>query len=146
MSSSLKNILRRANMPFVAGRAGSRGLTLVELLVAMAVSLLVILAAGAALLAGRRGAETVDVAGQLRDNGRFASEIIQRLVVQTGFEDLESAGQPYANSPMSFVTQNEGVPPIEALRPNLQGYNNATPSSTDPLNAANLNATGAAIP
>lgn len=142
MSSSLKNILRRANMPFVAGRAGSRGLTLVELLVAMAVSLLVILAAGAALLAGRRGAETVDVAGQLRDNGRFASEIIQRLVVQTGFEDLESAGQPYANSPMSFVTQNEGVPPIEALRPNLQGYNNATPSSTDPLNAANLNATG----
>lgn len=74
----------------------SRGLTLVELLVAMAVSLLVILAAAAALLAGRRGAETVDVAGQLRDNGRFASEVIQRLVVQTGFEDVQYAVLPYA--------------------------------------------------
>ena len=119
----------------------SRGLTLVELLVAMAVSLLVILAAAAALLAGRRGAETVDVAGQLRDNGRFASEVIQRLVVQTGFEDVQYAVLPYAGDAVGYATQS-GVD-FATLTPNLQGFNNAVPSSTDPLNVMQAHTAGA---
>lgn len=150
MKSSLKAILRRPNMQAVLGQTASRGFTLVELLVAMAVSLLVILAATAALLAGRRGAETVDVAGQLRDNGRFASELVQRLVVQTGFEDLHIAGQPYASNLQSYRTSNQrnagagsGIE-ITELTPNLQGFNNAVPSPTDPINNSNSHAANSA--
>lgn len=150
MKPSLKAIFRRSSMRVALGQAASRGLTLVELLVAMAVSLLVILAAAAALLAGRRGAETVDVAGQLRDNGRFVSELIQRLVVQTGFEDLHIAGQPYALNLQSYRTSNQrnagsgtGIE-ITELTPNLQGFNNAIPSSTDPVNSSSSHAANSA--
>lgn len=141
MSSRLKIFQFQSRIRAVFGGKSSRGLTLVELLVAMAVSLLVILAAAAALLAGRRGAGTVDVAGQLRDNGRFASETIQRLVVQTGFEDMQYAVLPYAGTEVAYTTQSGTN--IASLRPNLQGYNNAIPSSTDPLNNAQAHPAGA---
>jgi type IV pilus assembly protein PilW len=46
-----------------------RGLTLIELLVAMALSLLVVLAAVSALVVARQGFSSVDASSQLRDNG-----------------------------------------------------------------------------
>lgn len=61
------------------------GLTLVELLVAMAISLLVTLAAIAALMVSRQGFTAVDASSQLRDNGRFAADLLQRLGGQTGY-------------------------------------------------------------
>ena len=135
MNPFLKRAIRCNSHKFaLSGRMINRGLTLVELLVAMILSLLVIGAAVMALLAGRRGAETVDIAGQLRDNGRFASELIQRLVVQTGFEDIRYAASPRAVDKAGYYALS-GVD-ITSFRPNLQGYNNAVPSSTDPLNGA----------
>ena len=47
-----------------------RGLTLIELLVAMVIGLVIVLAAVAALTVARRGFNTVDAASQLRDSGR----------------------------------------------------------------------------
>lgn len=139
------------NMRFSSRRAFNRGLTLVELLVAMAVSLLVVLAAVAALIASRRGATTVDVAGQLRDNGRFATETIQRLAVQTGFEDMQYAIAPYRTTVGSYASANRvnnnadgsGIE-ITSLHPNLLGYNNAVPSNTDPLNVSQAHASNSA--
>lgn len=64
------------------------GLTLVELMVATVISLIVVLAATAALLLSRQGFTQVDAASQLRDNGRYAEEMIQRLAVQAGYRDL----------------------------------------------------------
>lgn len=149
MNIRLNTVSFLRHMRFSSRRAFNRGLTLVELLVAMAVSLLVVLAAVAALIASRRGATTVDVAGQLRDNGRFATETIQRLAVQTGFEDMQYAVLPYMTTIGSYASANRvnndaggsGIE-ITSLRPNLLGYNNAVPSSTDPLNVSQAHASG----
>ncbi|MBS0318587.1 MAG: PilW family protein [Proteobacteria bacterium] len=103
------------------------GLTLIELLVALALSLLVALAAATALVVARGGFAAVDAASQLRDNGRFASDLIQRLAVQTGYKDL-----PYATTPAGPATAALSTDPD----PNITGFNNALLSATDPLNKA----------
>ena len=58
------------------------GLTLIELMVAMVISLVIVLAATAALLIARQGFTSVDAASQLRDSARFAQDVLQRLGVQ----------------------------------------------------------------
>jgi type IV pilus assembly protein PilW len=70
------------------GRRRSRqaGLTLIELLVAVTLGLLVTLAAVASLLIGRQGFTSVDQSSQLRENARFAASLVQRLVIQAGYE------------------------------------------------------------
>ena len=65
-----------------------KGLTLVELLVAMTLGLLVVLAASAALLVSRQGFFAVDAASQLRDNARYAQDTVQRVGVQAGFKNI----------------------------------------------------------
>lgn len=97
-----------------------KGLTLVELLVAMAVSLIVVLAAVGALLISRQGFTQVDAASQLRDNGRFAEELVQRLAVQTGYRDVVYAAtsRPPATSGLTEE------------KPNIFGFNNRARAGT----------------
>lgn len=125
-----------AHMP---ARKHNSGFTLVELLVAMAVGLLVVLAAVAALMTSRRGANTVDVASQLRDSGRFATEVVQRLVVQTGFEDIEYSAKAYSTSLSDYANNNlkdrdgsDGIELAEFQAP-LLGCNNASFSGNNGL-------------
>ncbi|MDR6537620.1 type IV pilus assembly protein PilW [Variovorax soli] len=73
-------------------------MTLVELLVAMTLGLLITLAATASLIAARRGFTTVDAASQLRDNARFATDLIQRLAVQSGYKDVSIAASKRGNT------------------------------------------------
>lgn len=65
-------------------RGRQEGLTLVELLVAVTLGLLITLAAVASLLIGRQGFTSVDQSSQLRENARFATSLIQRVVAQAG--------------------------------------------------------------
>ena len=84
------------------------GLTLIELLVAMTIGLLIVLAAAAALLVSRQGFFAVDAASQLRDNARYAQDIIQRLGVQAGFKNvffLIGTGSKL-EPPHGLITQN----------------------------------------
>ncbi|WP_298431545.1 PilW family protein [Ottowia sp.] len=122
------------------------GLTLVELLVAMVIGLLIAMVAVASLVAARRGAATVDAASQLRDDARFTTDIIQRLAVQTGFEDLASATAPYAGTAAQYKQTNKGsggaAVDITTLQPNVYGFNNATVSASDPLNTASTRSAG----
>jgi len=99
-----------------------RGLTLIELLVAMALGLVIVLAAVAALLVARRGFTTVDAVSQLRDNGRFASDVVQRIGVQTGYRDVFFAARQ---------RQSAADP-----APNVMGFNNATVDASSPLSSA----------
>jgi type IV pilus assembly protein PilW len=103
------------------------GLTLVELLVALVISTVIVIAAVSALIVSRQGFSTVDAASQLRDNARFATDLIQRLGVQAGFDDVWVAASNRP-PPLSGIVDN---PPT-----NVFGFNNATSSSTDPLNAS----------
>jgi len=97
-----------------------RGLTLVELLVALALGTLITLAAIAALTVSRQGFATVDASAQLRDNARFATTMIRRLVVQAGYLDFKYASNTAASA---FKT---GDPSADGPEPNVKGFNNAT--------------------
>lgn len=123
-------------------RNASHGVTLVELLVAMAIGLLIVLAAVAVLTASRRGATTVDAASQLRDDARFSTSLIQRLVVQTGFEDMQWARAPYSDSIGKYEIQNGFSINDPDIKPNIFGYDNSTPSASDPLNAVTTRTAG----
>ncbi len=70
----------------VACRGRQAGLTLIELLVAITLGLLVTLAAVASLLIGRQGFTSVDQSSQLRESSRFAASLLQRIVIQAGYE------------------------------------------------------------
>ena len=102
------------------------GMTLVELLVAMLVGLLVVLAATSALLAARRGFTTVDSASQLRDNARFATSLIQRLAVQAGYRDVSNVATKRS------ATVASGANPL----PYVFGFDNALASRTSLDNAS----------
>ena len=96
---------------------------------------MIALAAISALTVTRRGFTTVDAASQLRDNGRFTTDLIQRLGVQSGFKDVLYAARP--------ATQKDNT---DDIAPSVTGFNNAfstlSPSSTDPFNAFTSRASG----
>jgi type IV pilus assembly protein PilW len=119
MKPSTRSSGRKQLIGFRRDRA--LGLTLLELLVAMVIGLVVVLAAVTALTVSRRGFTTVDAASQLRDSGRFASDLIQRIGVQTGYRDVVFA---------ALQRKTAADPP-----PNVSGFNNALLSASDPLNS-----------
>ena len=103
MTHSVPLPLRR---PFAPAQAG---LTLIELLVAMALGLLIALAAAAALLVSRQGFFAVDAGSQLRDNARYAQHIVQRVGVQAGFKNVfytSAANAPRDTEPHVFGINN----------------------------------------
>lgn len=110
-----------------------RGFTMVELLVAMVISLLIALAAVSALTVTRQGFTTVDASSQLRDNGRFISDLIQRLGVQSGYKDTLYAAFPAPPTMTAFATDPA---------PNITGVNNALASASDPFNSSTARTTG----
>lgn len=107
-------------------RAREAGLTLVELMVAMAISLLIVLIAASAVVASKQGFMTVDAGAQLRDNTCFAIDLIQQVSVQAGYQDVAFATA--AASPNA---------PLPTTAPPVTGYNNALvpAAGTDPLSA-----------
>jgi type IV pilus assembly protein PilW len=109
------------------------GFTLVELLIAMVISLVIVIAATSALLVSRQGFATVDAASQLRDDARFSTEIIQRIGVQTGFMDVNYAA---TKRPTDIV----GVDANPA--PHVFGFNNSTVGASDPFGTATARVTG----
>ena len=103
------------------------GLTMVELLVAMVISMLIALAAISALTVTRQGFSTVDASSQLRDNGRFSADLIQRLAVQSGYKDAQFSGAS-AGTVLAYVSSLATNP-----EPNITGFNNALLDNTAPL-------------
>ncbi|WP_311221641.1 MULTISPECIES: PilW family protein [unclassified Acidovorax] len=107
-----------------------QGLTLIELMVAMAISLVVVLAATTALVISRQGFTNVDASAQLRDNARFAEDIIQRLGVQAGFEDLfHAASSP---PPKTAGLDSTTVPNVF-----VYGFNNRARGASQGWSEAN---------
>lgn len=98
-----------------------RGLTLVELLVALAISLVIVIAAAAFFLGSSRSRDTQDGASLLQDNARFATEAITRSVQQAGYQN-------YIWSMPGAIARREVAPPADA-QPDLRGYNNSAAGS-----------------
>ena len=68
-------------------RASQRGVTLVELMVAMAIGLVVVLAASVAFLAGKKLFNTDADVQAAQDSLRFARHVVQSVVRQAGYAD-----------------------------------------------------------
>lgn len=94
------------------------GFTLIELMVALALSLIIAAAAIASLVIARQGFSAVDASSQLRDNSRFASDLIQRLVVQSGYQSTEYSAATRGNA---FVVKGAATNP----EPHILGADNA---------------------
>lgn len=62
-----------------------RGLTLVELMVAMAVSLLLLAALTAVFINSNSARREIDLSAEVMENGRYASDVLGRELAQTGF-------------------------------------------------------------
>lgn len=128
-----RRIAGKRCLPTTPLRPVQGGFTMVELLVAMVISLLIALAAISALTVTRQGFTAVDTSSQLRDNGRFISDLIQRLGVQSGFKDTLYAAYPAPPATSAYATDPA---------PNITGFNNALASASDPLNAFTARVTG----
>lgn len=92
------------------------GLTLIELLVALGLGLLVTIIATTALLLGQQGYRSVDSTTQLRDRERFATDLLTRVIIQAGYQDL-GAGSVSLRS----TAKLQGNDP----EPDIYGWNNA---------------------
>ena len=78
-------------VPLRTSSRRQRGVTLIELLVALTLGLLVVLIAAAALLLGQQGYKSVDSTTELRDRERFATDLLSRVIVQAGYQDFGAA-------------------------------------------------------
>lgn len=76
-----------------------RGLTLVELMVAITIGLLVLLFAAAMLVSANRGHAAQEDAARLDDSGRFALEAIARAVRQTAYVNWDRADAGITDDP-----------------------------------------------
>lgn len=76
-----------------------RGLTLVELMVAITIGLLVLLFAAAMLISANRGHAAQEEAARLDDSGRFALEAIARAVRQTAYVNWDRADAGITDDP-----------------------------------------------
>ena len=99
-----------------------KGLSLVEMLVALVISLLITLAAVSALIVTRQGFTTIDVSSQLRDNSRFATDLIQRIGGQAGYKNDFFASAKASRLNSNTIPVVKGIDNIE---PYVYGYNNA---------------------
>jgi type IV pilus assembly protein PilW len=111
-----------------------RGLSLVELMVAMTLGLLLTLVAVGMLLSASQGFNAVDHASTARDKVRLASDLLTSVIVQAGYEDW---GNP--RSTLQSVARLEGT--LVDPEPDVLGWNNAlyaTPANLNLSTTANI--------
>ncbi len=101
-----------------------RGLTLVELLVALGLGLLVVVIAATALMLGQQGYRSVDATTQLRDRERFVTDLLARVIIQAGYQDLGAANVSLRSTSTLLGTDPE---------PDVYGWNNAVYKKPDDL-------------
>lgn len=106
-----------------AGRH-QHGLTLIELLVALGLGLLVAVIAATALLLGQQGYRSVDATTQLRDRERFATDLLARVIIQAGYQDLGAANVSLRSTAALLGNDPE---------PDIYGWNNAVYKNPDDL-------------
>lgn len=91
------------------------GLTLIELMVALAISLLIVIAAASFFLNSSKTRETQEAASLLQDNARYATEILTKSIEQAGYQN-------YAWGSLGATVRREVVAPSDS-QPDIRGYN-----------------------
>jgi len=78
----------------MASRLQQRGVTLIELMIAMAIGLIIVLAASTAFLAGKKLFTTDTDVQAVQDTVRFTRYVVQNLIRQAGYSDYAPDHRP----------------------------------------------------
>jgi len=98
------------------------GLSLVELMIALVISLLIVIAASSFFLSSKGSRDTQEGASLLQDNARFATDIITRNIQQVGYQNY-IAGTSGADNRREVAAASDG-------QPDIRGYNNSAAGSS----------------
>lgn len=104
-----------------AARA-QRGLTLIELMVALVISSVIVLVVTSFYVTSSRIRASQDAAGQLQDTGRYITEVITKNIQQAGYQDHIWTLNPGASGAARRREVLNGTPDGE---PDIRGYNNS---------------------
>ncbi|WP_319633298.1 PilW family protein [Janthinobacterium violaceinigrum] len=110
-----------------ADRCRHRGMSLVELLVALSLGALLMLAASAMLLAASGSYGDQSASARLDDNGRYALDAIARAVRQTAYVNWDSSAAPVAHA--DYDSANVAGLDAHSLGKNSEGISGALPDA-----------------
>lgn len=121
----------------IAGRRGSRGFTLVELMVACLLALMILVVLSRTLASGSSSEKSNSSAAEVAANGRFALEVLRRSLMHAGFRalswaptsDMTTTAPTVANDCSAGFAINIGQP--------IWGANDSNPFSTTCVPTAN---------
>lgn len=120
-----------------APRARQRGFTLTELMIALVLGLLVVLAATAMVVTSRGTYRTQDESTRLAENARFALELVNRLVRLTGYTNFGSSTFPAASYQDVDYTAWMVAPDAYAFNgPQVVGANDSVPGGGTSVNGS----------
>ena len=108
-------------------RRRQRGLSLVELLVALSLGALLMLAASTVLLAASGSYGDQSASARLDDNGRYALDAIARAVRQTAYVNWDSSAAPVAHA--DHDSANIAGLDARSLGKNSEGISEALPGA-----------------
>ncbi len=104
----------------------SHGLGLIELLVALAISVFLIGGAAAAYVKAREATAAVDSSARLQETARYAMAILEADVRMAGYWGLASRTAPLAvNASLAFPAKCGGLPWITGTERYIDGTDNA---------------------
>lgn len=148
MSSIENSGVKFASVRLMKPASAERGFTLIELMIAMLLSLIVIAVVGGLFLANSNTFRATDDASRLQENGRFAMQTLSRVVRQAGHIPVDVVQL----LPATTGTTNDAYPAIPAAV--LSGAGNARfvagtdgtgPNNSDSLVVAFRGANGGQI-
>ena len=106
---------------------GHRGISLLELLVALSLGALLMLAASSVLLAASGSYGDQSASARLDDNGRYALDTIARAVRQTAYVNWDSSAAPVAHA--AHDSANIAGLDAHSLGKNSEGISGALPGA-----------------
>ena len=114
--------MKPAVRPSPTGPAASRGVTMVELMVAVTISLLITLVIAQLFLGSRQTFATTDDVSRMQENTRFAQQLLIRMVHLAGYKSQPNSISltVFATNPALFATDGAGTLP-DALTIRYQG-------------------------
>jgi type IV pilus assembly protein PilW len=91
--------MKHADYPAAARKGRQRGLTVIELMVAMALGLVVLLATGSLLISSTRAHAALVETAEMDDSGRYAMDALARAVRKAAHVDWEFSPEPDPEAP-----------------------------------------------
>lgn len=119
----------------VSSRRGNRGVSLVELMVALTIGLLIVMGITGVLVTGSNSRRSGDRSAELQTNGRYALEAIKRDLIHAGYRGLTWA-QPTSLG-VGTITNECVAGFVVNLGQPVWGANDTNPFSATCIPAAN---------